>query len=65
MYCFKDFEDYLGGCKFSSCTHTKENGCAIIDAVNNNEICKSRHESYIQLFDEVKDLKPWDAKKKR
>ena len=65
QYCFSDFEDYLGNCKFSSCSHTKENGCAVIEAVANGEINKTRHESYIQLFDELKDLKPWDNKKKK
>lgn len=65
QYCFNDFEDYLGKCRFSSCSHTKESGCAVIEAVENGHIQKTRHESYIQLFDELKDLKPWDNKKKK
>lgn len=64
-YCFSDFDEFLGECKFSSCTHTKENGCAIINAVKNGEIEKTRHESYIQLFEEMKDLKPWENKKRK
>lgn len=63
-YCFPDFEEYLSDCKFTSCTHTKEIGCAVRDAVNNNKIEKTRHESYCQLFDEMKDLKFWEANKK-
>ena len=65
QYCFSDFEDFLGVCRFSSCSHTKESGCAVIEAVENGKIQKTRHESYVQLFDELKDLKPWDNKKKK
>ena len=32
---FRDFEPFLGNCKFTSCTHTKENGCGVINAVKN------------------------------
>lgn len=65
QYCFNDFEDYLNDCRFSSCSHTKESGCAVIEAVENGKIQKTRHESYVQLFDELKVLKPWDNKKKK
>ncbi|MBQ6826290.1 MAG: ribosome small subunit-dependent GTPase A [Clostridia bacterium] len=61
--CFFDFEDYLQDCKFTSCTHTKEKGCAVLEALGNGKIEKSRHESYLALFDELKDLKPWQNKK--
>ena len=59
-YCFKEFEKYLGYCKFSTCSHTNDKGCAIVDAVNNNEISKSRHESYISMYNEVKNIKEWE-----
>ena len=58
---FRDFENVIYDCKFSSCTHTKENGCAVINAVKNGDIEETRHNSYIQLFEELKDLKPWEA----
>lgn len=60
---FYDFEDYTSLCRFSSCTHTKESGCAVINAVNHGELEKSRHESYVRLYDELKALKLWEAKK--
>ena len=62
---FGEFEDYIDSCRFSSCTHTKENGCAVTEAVKNGEITESRHKSYVQLFEELKDLKPWEAKKRK
>ena len=61
--CFFDFSDYLQDCKFTSCTHTKEKGCAVLEALENGKIEKSRHESYLALFRELKDLKPWQNKK--
>lgn len=57
--CFPEFSDYLGLCKFTSCSHINDKGCKIVEAVNNGEICRSRHESYVSLYNEVKDLKDW------
>ena len=61
---FVEFEDLSPMCRFSGCTHIKEKGCAVIDAVDSGVIPKSRHESYKELFDSMKDLKPWNSKKK-
>lgn len=60
MYCFPEFEDYLTECKFSSCMHICEKGCAVLEAVNEGIIPKSRHESYVEMYNEVKDIKPWE-----
>lgn len=57
--CFPEFSDYLGLCKFTSCSHINDKGCKIVEAVNNGEIGRSRHESYVSLYNEVKDLKDW------
>ena len=62
---FGEFEDFIDSCRFSSCTHTKENGCAVTEAVKKGEITESRHKSYVQLFEELKDLKPWEAKRRK
>ncbi len=62
--CFFDFDDYTQNCKFTGCTHTKESGCAVLNAVSEGKIEKTRHNSYLQLFEEMKDLKPWQSKNK-
>ncbi len=62
---FPDFEDYIYNCRFTGCSHTKEAGCAVIDAVKNGKIEVSRHQSYLQLFDELKDLKPWETSNRK
>ena len=58
-FCFPEFSEYLGSCRFSTCAHTVDKGCRIIEAVEQGRIHKSRHQSYIQLYNEVKDLKDW------
>ena len=61
--CFPDLYEYSGNCRFTSCTHTCEKGCGVIAAAENGEIQKSRLESYKALFEELKDIKPWQAKR--
>lgn len=61
-YCFREFEPYLDSCKFTTCTHTKDKGCAVVQAVADGEISPSRHESYINMYNEVKDIKEWEMK---
>ncbi len=58
-FCFPEFEEYLGRCKFTSCSHTVEKGCLILEAIKNGFIHQNRHNSYIQMYNEVKDLKDW------
>lgn len=61
--CFRDFEKYFGQCRFSTCSHTSEKGCAVCEAVEKGEIKKSRHESYVQMYNDVKDIKEWEIRK--
>lgn len=62
---FRDFSDFVDSCRFTSCTHTKEKGCSVIEAVKNGEIIDTRHKSYCELFEELKDLKPWESTKRK
>ena len=58
-FCFPEFEEYLGKCKFTSCSHTVEKGCLVIDALNKGEIHHERHANYVTMYNDVKDLKDW------
>lgn len=60
---FREFEPYIGECRFTSCSHTCEKGCAVLEAVNDGKISKSRIESYITMYNEVKDIKEWQLSK--
>ena len=57
--CFPEFEDYLGCCKFSTCAHINDKGCRVVKAVEDGDIVRSRHESYVTMYNEVKDIKDW------
>lgn len=63
QYAFREFAPYLGQCKFTGCAHVKEKGCAILAAVEAGEIARSRHDSYVKLYESVKDLKKWELGK--
>ena len=40
-YAFSEFEEYIGQCKFSTCLHTVDKGCRIIQAVEDGDIPNS------------------------
>ena len=61
---FPDFGPYLDGCRFVGCSHTKEKGCAVLEAVRRGDIQKSRHNSYLRLYEELKPLKDWQEAKR-
>ncbi len=58
-FCFKEFLPYLGKCKFSTCNHVGDKGCKIVEAVENGIISKSRHNNYIAMYNNVKNIKSW------
>jgi len=62
--CFREFADHIGDCRFTSCTHTAEKGCAVLEAVREGKISESRHLSYKTFYEELKSVKEWERKKK-
>ncbi len=56
----REFRPYLGECRYTKCSHTKEQGCAVLEAVKRGDIPTSRHESYVELYDVLKTRKKWD-----
>lgn len=61
--CFREFRPYFGECKFTSCTHINEKGCAVCAAVESGEISESRHNSYVKMYNDVKNIKEWELSK--
>lgn len=59
-YTFREFADCIGKCKYKKCTHIKEEGCAIIEEIRAGRISKSRHGSYVELFNVLKNKHSWD-----
>jgi len=62
-YTFREFEDCLGKCRYTKCTHTKEEGCAVLEKLSDGRISPSRHENYIALYNEIKSIPEWKRKK--
>jgi len=59
QYAFREFQPYLGTCRFLDCAHVKEKGCAVLEAVRAGEIAQSRHDSYVRLYELAKAVPQW------
>ena len=58
-FCFPDFAYYIGSCRFSTCAHVNDKGCSLVEAVKSGDVERTRHESYVTMYNEVKDIKDW------
>jgi ribosome biogenesis GTPase len=47
---FPEMRALMNQCRFNSCRHINEPGCAVIKAVENGEIELSRYESYLSIY---------------
>jgi len=52
---FIEFRQYQGLCKFTNCQHQTEPQCAILDAIEKNEISEVRYESYKRILESLTD----------
>lgn len=59
QFTFREFAPYLGKCRFQDCMHVKEKGCAVLSAVESEEIAPSRHQSYLRLYEQAKAIPDW------
>ena len=62
---FIEFAPYLNECRFVGCRHTKEKGCAVLEALKAGKIQKKRHESYLRLHEELKPIQDWQERGKK
>ncbi len=56
---FREFQPYIGECRYTKCSHTKEEGCAILAAVKDGTIPKTRHQSFFSLYEVLKKKTKW------
>ena len=54
---FKEIFEISARCKYNNCTHTHEPGCAVLDAVENHYISRSRYQSYLSILEDDADDK--------
>ena len=57
-WCFKEFRQYLGTCKFRDCKHKNDPGCSIREAVEQGHIHQERYDSYHRIIQSMEENKP-------
>ena len=56
---YREFENYMEGCRFTRCSHVNEPQCGIKDAVSKGLIDTGRYERYISLYNSLKQQKQY------
>lgn len=54
---FPDLSALADGCRYDDCTHTKEEGCAVLAAISEGRAEATRHETYLELYTILKAKK--------
>lgn len=49
---FREIFHTAADCRFSNCTHTREPGCAVLEAVEQGRIALSRYASYLSMLED-------------
>lgn len=60
---FADVEELGGYCKFADCSHRNDAGCAIRAAVDTGNLDPARHESFLNLENEIATLRKREKKR--
>jgi len=50
---FIEFPDFALDCRFNTCTHLHEPGCAVIEAVEKGQISPERYDSYLRILETI------------
>ena len=53
---FKEMEPLIGRCRFKSCLHRSEPGCAVREAVEAGLIAPHRYEHYLDFLEEIMEM---------
>ena len=59
---FREFDDCLGKCRYTKCTHLREEGCAVLEKLRAGGIAPSRHDSYVRIWEEQRKVPEWKRK---
>ena len=52
---FPEFVQFINECKYNTCTHNHEPGCAVVRAVEEEIISPERYDSYLRILATTKD----------
>ena len=56
-WCFIEFREFLGGCKFRDCKHGNDPGCLIAQAVEDEKIDPERFDNYHKIIESLDNNK--------
>lgn len=54
---FEDIKSLITECKYTSCQHGSDDGCAVREALSNNRLAPTRYEAYLKMKGELVALK--------
>lgn len=57
---FPEMKDFGDMCRFKGCSHINEPDCVIKQRTLDGEIAASRYESYVELYNQLKNIKEWE-----
>lgn len=60
---FLEFEQFIGKCRFTSCSHTGEKDCAVKNAVDSGLIDEIRYKNYVAFYREAASVADWRKKR--
>ena len=60
QHLFPDFSQYISECRFLDCAHINEPECAVLEALKSGTLQKTRHDSYVRLYEQAKERKDWE-----
>ncbi|TAN52630.1 MAG: ribosome small subunit-dependent GTPase A [Methylococcaceae bacterium] len=50
---YREFQPYIARCRFNDCLHTRDHGCAVVGAVQQNLISAERYQRYVKLLERL------------
>lgn len=57
---FPEMKELDDGCRFKGCSHINEPDCIVKEKVADNTIAKTRYDSYVELYNQLKTIKDWE-----
>ena len=57
---FPEFSPLIGECRFPDCAHINEPDCAVLTALEEGTIQKTRHNSYVRIYKQAAEYKAWE-----
>lgn len=54
---YREFEEYMGMCRFIGCMHISEPDCAVKQAVAEGAVNKERYQRYVKIANEAIEMR--------